>query len=110
MGEIFGALIILALILCVKSVINDSYAEKQKEIQNVQKAVKDNTDAHYPILRKLKQDEMLGRWKPESYYKAASHQTYVNEMKEEARKRLTAAGITPDEYTLYLFFGGNKQK
>ena len=105
MGEIFGALLVAALALCVKLSINDWYAEKQKEIYETQKAVNNNNAAHYPILRQLRQDEMLGRWKSSMYYRPTSYQRYLNEIKSEARKRLVAANVIPNESILDMFFG-----
>lgn len=84
-GELICILMLLALILCVKSAINDSYAEKQKEIQDIQKAINDNNDAHYPILRQLRQDQMLGRWKYPSCNQPASYERQLREIKAEAK-------------------------
>lgn len=104
-GELIGIFLLLVLILCIKSVINDLYAEKQKEIQDIQKAINDNNNAHYPILRQLRQDQMLGRWKYPSCNQPASYERRLREIKAEARKRLAESGVTPNERILDFFFG-----
>ena len=101
-GELIGALILLVLILCVRSAINDSYAEKQREIQKIQQAQKEDYQKQIKIITAFRQEVLLGKWVAPSHY-TVHYKQEREETKNECRKRLRQAGCIPNETYINIF-------
>lgn len=102
--EFVGGLLLALLALSIKCSINRYYKEKADELTAIQQAKLENQKAHQPIIHQLQQDVMMGRFQPQ--YNTWDERAEA--IKSECRKRLYAADITPDEWTLYIAFGGKR--
>lgn len=100
--EIIGVLMVVALILCIQSAINESYSEKQKQIQKIQQAQKEDNQKQIKIITAFRQEVLLGKWVAPSHY-TVHYKQEREETKNECRNRLRQAGCIPNENYINIF-------